>query len=383
MATPDLVSGSGARLQVSFFVDYDEPIDLGTVDASLPIATDSSTLHRLRAKLGVKLNSSTGIIRVGIIGDSWTDRVAIPQNLKDMLTAAYGTSGYGWISVDSDDSAVRLTGLTHTNANWTEYDASEDGAPDPTIGCAVDGKAIYTSGTTATVSISVVCESFKIAYRDGDGTFRYRVDGGSYTSVAGAESGNVEWVDITGLSDASHTIEIDTTVNTGEAVIYGYVARHTDPGIEFHKLGNGSIDGDQIETYLDQMQPFFEELELDAIIVALGTNDYRRAKPFESYAGAITGIADAVRAEVSDCGVILWAPADSDGTAVLPLTDYVAEMYRLSGSGEIGCEFFNHHKMFGTFEEADALGMWSDSLHLNDDGAYVAVKELVRRLFWL
>lgn len=378
MAEPVLTTGIGPRFQIAIDIEYDEPISLTYVDPSLPIATDGSTLHRVRAKLGVKEHSGTGILRIGFIGDSWTQRTNIVELFRDMVQDAYGASGYGWISCDDMNN---MAGLTHTQSGWTVYDASEDGAPDTNIGCAIDGKAAYATGTSATVSIAVECETFKIAYLDGDGTFRYRVDAGSWTNVVGQETGELEWVEISGLSDASHTFEIDLTGNTGTVVLYGYIASRSAPGVEVHKLGNAAIDGAQILDYMDYVAPYFEELELDAMVVILGTNDYRRSKPFSTFTDCVTGLIENARAAVPDCGVILWGVADSDGTVVRPITDYVTEMHRLSS--ELGCEFFNHHKMFGTFAEADALGMWNDSLHLNDDGGYVVSKELTRRFFWL
>jgi len=358
----------------------------GSTTVELPLATDGGTLHRLRALLATKLKDSTGIIRVGLIGDSWTDNTVISTQLKGFLTTAYGTSGYGWIS--SDGGA--LSGLTHTRSGWTDFDASDlSGSPisepDPAIGSAIDGKAMSATGTSATDAITVQCEAFHIYYRDGDGTFRYRVDAGSWTSVAGTSSGDRAVVNITGLSDASHTVDIDLTGNTGTVVIYGYRATRTAAGIEFNQLGNGGIEGEQWLPVLPYQPDYWTDLALDVLIVILGTNDYRssRYNVLVNYAAAIEGLVEGARDAVSDVGVILWAPADTNGSPQRPLTDFVEEMYRLSGEDELDCEFFNHNKLFGTWAEGDALGLFSNNLHPSALGAYVASKELVRRFFWL
>ncbi len=379
-----------------WYDEFDHAIDYLTgaetaaeEEITLPVATDGRTLHRLRAKLAsclFPIGAPTGITRVMFMGDSWTDQNRIMQQIKDLLIAKYGESGFGWIAVDNDITLSRLTGLTFSRANWTYYDATEDGAPVAGIGCAHDGKAIYTTGTTATLSLAVKTQTLKIAYRDTvGGKFRYRVDGGAYTTVTGAGTGNKLFVSITGLTDAVHTIDIDTTVNSGgtTVVLYGFIGLRTAPGIEFHKCGNGSLHGEDVGTYISEMGPFFAEIQPDVLSTILATNDHRLSIPFTTFTAALQGFAASARSAVPDISVILWGPAQCSATAVLPLTDYVAEMYRLSGPTELNCEFFNNHAIFGPFAEANALGQWFDNLHLSDLGGYNASREFGRHFFGL
>lgn len=355
----------------------------------LPAATDGATLHRVRAKAATILNSGSAIIRVAtLLSDSWGDRPAIPLALKTGLVDAYGASGHGWISIDSDSGSFAMPGCTLTKSGWSVYDASSSGAPDGTVGCGLDGKAISTTGTSATASIVVQCETFKIGYRDTNGTFRYRIDydpedeePSEWVTVSGTSSGDKLYEVISGLSDASHTIEIDTTGNAGTVAIHNFIALRSASGVEFHKIGNGGINAAQIATFLDldDVQVDMNELGLDLGISILGTNDYREGIPIATFGSVLTNGINRARTAVPDCGHILWAPADSDGVTAIPLTDYRDEMYRLSK--ELGCEFFNHHKLFGTFEQADALGQWADNLHVSDIGGFSSTREMTRRLY--
>ncbi|MNO09469.1 hypothetical protein D3C81_2326660 [compost metagenome] len=45
-----------------------------------------------------------------------------------------------------------------------------------------------------------------------------------------------------------------------------------------------------------------------------------------------------------------------------------------------GHEFYNLHDDFGTYTYENALGMFADSVHLNDSGAHAMVRSLNRKL---
>ena len=335
----------------------------------LPVATDGRSLFRLRA--GVAIGEQ---IKVLITGDSWTERPAIPAALKTSLGSAFGATSYGWVSTNA---AFPYSGTSISHSGWTAYDAS--GGSAPVGGCGVDGQAIEATGTSATFSISdLPFDSLTIYYRDGDGAFRYRVDGGSWVTVTGGSTGNRDAVVIS-ASSGDHDVDIDLTGNTGVVRIYGMYADTASADAVMVKAGNSSLDAMQASLFADEIEDYAADINPHLVIVCLGTNDYRRGIPLETYIQGLYDIADAYRAGSPNCGLIFMAPADSDATAVIPLTEYRDAAYRFCI--ENGYEFYNLHDEFSDYATMNAIGLWADPLHLNNAGGRFVSNQIFKHFF--
>ena len=347
------------------------------VGSSRAAYTDGRSLYAWRARAAQLRRVSTGRARVMLLGDSWAEYLPIAQQMATLLYGIYGKSGDGWISSNASASGlvVPLNGVAYARTGWTIYDASTGAAP--TLGCGIDGQAISTTGTTATASISsVTATEVAIYYRQTTGTFRFQVDGGSFVSVTGDGSNTLGKFTISGLTNAPHTINIDTVGNTGTAVIYGYLAtRNAVPGVEVSKAGNASLRGVHLATYTDQIGQFAADILPDVAIVFLGTNDYRNSNsPVSVYIAALAALASAIRTGSPNTGLIFVAPADSNGAAVVPLSQYRDALYSFCIAN--GYEFWNMNEEYAGFSAMNALGVWDDSLHQNDNGGHLVARRI-------
>lgn len=346
--------------------------------ATCPAATDGRSLMRWRGKAGLIAGGDATVkLRIGIIGDSWAEYTTIPAVLRDALEDKWANAGEGWISVNT---LYKLNGVVLARSGWTFVDASATASFPNGVG--PDGHNIHATGTAATLSISnCTATDFTILYQDLDGTFRWQIDGGAWTTVVCGDTDEKAAVVIPSLTDADHTLSIDLTGNTGTVSIHGFTATRNVGGVELYKLGNAAIRSDHINNYYGQIGPGLEAagIELDAMIVLLGTNDYQNSgSPPSTYTTALDRLGAQIRSSSADVGMIYVAPADTNGTAITALTAYRDALYNLCVTA--GYEFYNMHDLWGTWPVYDALGLWTDDLHVNSYGATTFVDDITRRM---
>lgn len=332
---------------------------------TVPAYTDSRTMYKWRARLTTAAGASpTGLARVALLGDSWAEMSTIPSAMKAMVSGGNTDAGGSWQSVSINN---RLGGAFTRSAEWNYVDGGAvDISGQPT---GIDGQAIYTTSAVATATLSGVnATEFKIYYRKGSGTFRYRIDGGSWVAVVGDNSNTLGVVSLAGLANTSHTIDFDTTGNSGTAYLLGVYAKQGSAGIEVLKIGNSGLRGSMLRKWVSNVGPIAATLDIDLAIIILGTNDYRYADSTVSeYKSALRELIVQLRAGTPTMSILLVAPADTAGSSVTPLTSYRDAMYAVANLD--GCEFLNMHDMFGLYAQTNALGLWADDLHLNSTGA--------------
>ncbi|MCC2673284.1 MAG: hypothetical protein K0R58_231 [Ramlibacter sp.] len=350
--------------------------------SELPNVTDGRSLYSWRTKLAQILRGTTvAQAKIIVMGDSWAERLPIPQALADILYAAYTQkSGEGWIALFD---VAPLNAVAVTSSGWTTYDGSDTTAP--ASHCGFDGKALIATGTAATYGITnLTTTDLAIYYVNGNGTFRWRVDGGAWTAVAGTGTGAIAKVSITGLSNTTHTVDIDLTGNTGTVTLCGF--RATCPavkGVEVSKAGNGSLTGADLAMYVaDNVATYMADILPDVVLVILGTNDARLSEstPTE-YIAALTTLVAQVRSTSPNTAFIFVAPPDNAVAEVEPLTDYRDALYEFCVGN--GYEFYNMYDEWSDYTTMNALGAWADTLHLNDDGGYALAKRLHTKLLAL
>lgn len=346
------------------------------LSSKLPVATDGRGLWAWKAKLAMIARGEDALARMVMVGDSWIEYVPIPAAVVDVLTGGgLPRSGLGWISVRG---AHMPDGVTFSRSGFDLYDASTGDSP--VYGAGIDGHYIYTSSATAVATISnCPFTTVRIYYRNHGGTFRWRVDGGAWSTVTANNTGALGIATESGLPAASHTIEIDTAGNAGTVVICGVHVGTADPGFEVLKAGNGNLDAQQYSRFIGGVGGIAQDLQPDLVVMCLGTNDYTRAAATpEIYVQTLAQHVQTYRASAPDCGFIFIAPADSNRTAARPLTEYRDAAYRFAI--ENGHEFYNMHDEWPGHARANAAGLWEDNAHVNDNGARL-LAERIHTLF--
>lgn len=347
------------------------------ISSYLPAATDGRTLCKHRAKIGRLISGDpTAKLKIAIAGDSWAAFPAIPLAIRTLLEGAFPNAGEGWQSVFP---SYKMNGISLTRSSgWTEVDGSATGTFP--YGAGPDGHNIHTTTATATLTLAnIKATDLYIYCQSVTGAFRYRVDGGAWTTVTGTGDNTVRVVSITGLADQAHTLSIDTTGNAGVVSLHGFYATRNVRGVEVVKMGNPGTTGRMMRNYAQYVQPAAQTMDLDAVVFLLGTNDYQTgSSTVEEYIAGLTETAAAFRAATPEVGLIFVAPADSNGTASRPLTEYRDALYEFCIAN--GHEFYNMHDLWPAWATANALGIWADNLHTNNNGASSFAHDLNQRL---
>ncbi|MBF8765325.1 SGNH/GDSL hydrolase family protein [Pseudomonas putida] len=353
-------------------VGLDESTSDAIQAASTKKKTDGSRLWLYRARIAAALQG-TGKARVIFTGDSWTEHLLeTAQPLASKLYAEYGQSGNGWVGVRSDVSnpvAQLLNGAVFSKTGtWTLYDM--DGANSN----ALDGHALSAVGTTGTITIdNLKTNSFEWWYRNGDGSFRYSVDGGDPVVVTGEGTGERKKLSITGLSDGTHTLKFDLVGNTGTVMMYGGMATRAAPGVEFSKAGNGGSTSVQWQACAPFVQQYAAELLPDLAIIILGTNDRDSNISKATFKAGLQALVNAYRTGSPNCCVLLVTPVQSRSLTEMGLLgEYADAMREISETTDL-VEFIDLNAYMPPRVKTLEYGMWSDTVHLSETGGrYVA-----------
>uniref|UniRef100_UPI0018E5A59F GDSL-type esterase/lipase family protein n=1 Tax=Oceanicella sp. SM1341 TaxID=1548889 RepID=UPI0018E5A59F len=336
----------------------------------VPLATDGRTLYRWRGQLARIADGQAVQAGFGMTGDSWTELKEIPEAYWQMFgESRYGRSAAGFIKVTGGH---HVGGHARSaSAGWTEVDATA--TTTFPYGSGPDGLNIWTDRDGETLSYTnLACTEFRFLYFEYGGTWRYRIDGGAWSEVVCPDTGALNTILVSGLSDTVHTIDIDTAGNAGVVSLSGFIAtRAGAPGIVLNKFGNSGVTGFGIGKYHAQIHPQMRYAPLDLVQVILGTNDYRTSNsPVPVFLEAIGNVCAQLRAIDPDIGIVLTAPAKTNAVPVTPLSDYRDALYAFALAND--CEFLNLHDQMGEWAQAHDQGVMLNDLHFSTAGGRAA-----------
>lgn len=343
-----------------------------------PIATDGATLFKYRAKLADIRSGIAGTkLRLGITGDSWTERPAIPAAIRGLFEGVFPNAGEGWQSVSTSN---RANGVTMAYSGFTFIDGGEvsiGGAP-----TGIDGMSLSTTTAAATLTLgNCQCTDLKIYYYDNDAGFQYNIDGGAWVTVAGKGTNAMAHVDVSGLTDSKHVLNVSSAGNTSTLYLLGFYATRAVDGVELSKMGNSGAYSTYIDQWVGNVQPFAATIDLDLLIIILGTNDQRySSSPPAKYVEVLKKLVDGYRAAIPDLGVVMICPAITSPDVInIPLSSYRDALHQFCIAN--GCEFYNLHDAFGPYAQANALGQFADTLHPNARGSLNLAYQLNSHFF--
>lgn len=342
-----------------------------------PTITDGRSLHRARMKLAQIAAGVPGAkLKIAGIGDSWWEMPQITRAFRDFAGARTGLSGEGFRPAAGGNT---VGPATWARADWTDVDGSSS-SPVFTYGAGPDGNGVYSALTTSTMTLTdVVATDIHIYSYQHGGTWRYRLDGGAWSTVTEDASGDFRVTSITGLADAAHTLEIDTVGNAGTVSMAGLYTTRAVNGAEILKFGNGGTRGDRVLGYAQYLTAPMAHMQPDVAVVILGTNDYRSASsPPATYLEALQAIVAAGRAAVPDIGFVFVIPPQTDGSAVTPLSAY-RDIVQPWAEAE-GLEVVSLLDRWSDYATANAHGLFMDTLHVNALGAGVLTADILTNL---
>ena len=323
------------------------------------------SLNRWRAALAKYRVSQSNRVKLLFVGDSWVAQAYIASAVKEVLG---GTLAADSFHPPAAGGEIGTTGFSKSGT-WTEVDASAT-ATFP-YGIGPSGFQIWSDATDGTITLSnLEATDIKIYRHNHGGTWRYQVDSGGWVTVNDSSDGLMESVTISGLSDAAHTLEIDTTGNAGVVAIDGFYSwRDGINGFELARLGNSGATSVQQSRYHAEMVQFIEDLQPDLIVTILGTND-QFGTPMANHYAAIIDLITRVRAVLPDMGFIHIVPPQSDGasqgTVYFTLADYRDATRRIVR--DAGTEYLSLVDLMADWETENSRGLWDNWGHLNANG---------------
>ncbi|HBR1766590.1 TPA: hypothetical protein L9M09_001284 [Klebsiella quasipneumoniae subsp. similipneumoniae] len=336
--------------------------------------TTGATAWKFRAKKSKLELSLPSKLKIGFTGDSWTEHNTIPQVFADYFYSKYGKSGDGWIQLNIDNPN-QINGIVLNRNGWAVYDASGNAAP--AFPTAMDGMYIYTNTTTSTLTLSnLYSSSVQIFYYDNNGAFRYSLNGGTPVIVTGSGTNKIVSVTISGLDVAvATTISIDSAVNAGTVVIYGFYSEGTGNGVEISKMGNGGITAPQYIKTLPFLSQTGAVVAPDMLIMIIGTNDFRTSVTLQAFRDSLASWIGAWKAVIPDSSIIMVAPPQCNASGANPLSSF-RDVMRDVAINE-GVEFYSMYDFMNTsYAKSNAQGLWKDNLHLSNVGARFLLNQL-------
>jgi lysophospholipase L1-like esterase len=302
--------------------------------------------------------------------------------VRDSLRSNYPTAGV----VGGRGYYSPSQGIT-TPADWPV--ARSGGSNSATQGLGLKSWALST-GNTLTLTTGLVTSVSLRYYKNGaSGSFSWKVDGGSATTVSanGATSDFNETV-ITGLGGTAHTIVI--TGVSGLVLFDGFFEMNGDEtkGVRVWESARSSITAAAFAgnaTWYDA----FTAIQPDLVLIELGANDAFGVNPPNSaatYKAAILSIISSIRTKTTIAPSIVLCPvwSISPQVGVTPIgtwNDYVAALYEIAAADEAIC-VCDVRQFFRTSLTVDtAGGLLGDTAHPGVQGSKVyaeAVLDFIR-----
>lgn len=342
--------------------------------AAYPIVSDGASLIQWKAKASKIKSGLTQQIRLLITGDSWAEHKTITNEILPIVRTEYGEAGSGWINLGVENNQLDNISVSKSGT-WDYRDL--DAATTFPHGSGPDGFILTSTAAGDKLTVSNLSKGDKLTvfYGKADEAFKYSINGGAETTITSSASGST--VQSTTI-DVSANSNIVFTTLSGTVVLFGlHLRKSTGSGVEVTKVGNGNATGFDYSKISPTAQADFNNyLKPDLVIIILGTNDYRHGRTVASFKAGILAMINGYRTNNPNCGFILIAPARSNASSSIPLSDFRDAIYEIAQ--EQKCEFYNMYDDWGQHSFESANGMWNDSLHVSKSGAYRIAKKLFK-----
>lgn len=338
--------------------------------AAPPVITSGTGLHAYRANIAkAKAGVASQVAKVVLTGDSWTEwRVIAGVPISERLWAAHGQSGTGWLGLYADESGEQSQLVGNARlvraGTWTRQDMVAG------VSLSPDGYAFDTSDTAATITITQArADRIRWYYLDGQGAFRYSLDGGAAVTVTCGNTGAVLALDLSGLTAGDHSLTITHTTTTAVMRHFGGYATMGTTGVEFSKCGNGGSYGGQWQTIAPGMSSVITNaMAPDLVMVILGTNDARSGYDADQYEAGLRALIAAWRAASATCGFVLCLPPECGQAVASPLyRAYHARLAKIQAD-TAGVEILSLYDFWPSYSVSNSQGLWSNNLHPNLSG---------------
>lgn len=319
------------------------------------------------------------------IGDSWTNDGSITRPLNNWLQTTYGNAGAGYVGIGMNHGTPDVALATYTRTGtWVD----QDNAATSILGRGVDIADATSTDTATPAQVTIGSATFNIAVihflkQTNGGDFRYRIDGGSWTTVTTANAGDLySTTTISGLTTATHTLDIQV-LNAGTAgvTLFGVDLQRTGIGARLHRMGNPGANSTQYAAAnVTLWEAGLTALAPTSVAIMLGTNDMSQSITPTAFGANLETIITRINATLPLVDVILTPPADNGLTGkpqqVAAFRDEMRNVAVRKGAFFID----TYAAMGSSYANGNARGLYANSSHPNNYGGWVISNAIIRAL---
>jgi hypothetical protein len=364
--------------------DVTPPADTIITDTITPATANFSQLTAWKA---YRANPSSRYDML-LIGDSYTQGNFYSWRLRGKLLSdgfLDGGPGYdsfgrwdpvGMYSIDGSMDPAELT-FTYDPLLW-------DTSPGDYFG-PCGNVTNNAPNATITVSARVLLNSFTIIFQrhPNAGNFRYRINGGNWTTVSAANAtadiGNV----LINVTDAGDNIDLDIEPLQAGQVFCGVLARRDGDVLNLHKVGSSGTTADFFAHNL-LWEKSIELLTPKGAIIMFGTNEMDANVEPAQMRMNIQHIIDQLRQAQPNCDIIIMCPPETlyenEDPRKYKIANYADMLFRLALKNHAA--FIDLAKVFGPFSQASINSdlMSTDRKHPGDVGSELIAQTIFNGL---
>ena len=306
---------------------------------------------------------------IAFVGDSWTiGQTYLSPFAKRMRTM--GNGGVGYVELDNHDVVT------------------PDGATRVTTGTWTDSTSIYSPHTGSTTSsdtttparksISAYAEKMTIHYLGGGGTFRYRIDTGSWTTVNNSSASGAQTITISGLSTVGlRTLDIE--IVSGTTTLFAVDVRvSSTPGICVSGIARSGQTANGFAA-LDQtaLNTFYTSINPVAIGIMLGVNDWQSGRTSAQFKSDLSTLVGKLAAANPTADIFLMTQTDSGYPTPENFAPFIQAIQEIALSGNY--PFIDLWDIFGSYS-SNAYGLYTVGLHPSAKGGQALAEVLLSRI---
>lgn len=322
-----------------------------------------------------------------LLGDSYTAGFYSEYLRKFLVSDGYPDGGAGWCSfsrfgttIGTANGSINFEDLSfnYTPSQWDFVNTNTLGLNGHVVANAANA-VITITATQLVSSITLVYEK-----HSGAGSFRYRVNTGSWTTVSTANATQTigsTVIDTSSLT-ASFTVEVET-LDTG-IIFMGCIGRKSGNVLCLHKAGiSGGNAG-----MMAQNQVWSDNAALTTpkgVAIMFGTNEMSGGTLPSVFRANLENIITKIRAIEPYCDILIMSPTytkyETENPTAFSLDAYAQVAFEVAIKYEAA--FINFSQGFGAFSQAaiDAGFMNPDRLHPGKPRGAKYMAELIVKLF--
>jgi lysophospholipase L1-like esterase len=350
----------------------------GTADTVITdtITPASANFNQLKKWAAYKVNP-TGRYDMLLIGDSYTQGNFYSWRLRGKLLTngfADGGPGYdsfgrwdptGMYSIDGSMDPSELT-FTYDPLLWDTSPGNYYG-PCGNVTNTVANAQITVSSKVLLTTMTIIYERHTSA-----GEFRYRVNGGSWTTVTDASATEDIGSVVVNVENEGDNIDLDIEPLKAGQVFCGVLARRDGDVLNLHKVGSSGTTANFFanNTLWEQS---IKLLTPKGAIIMFGTNEMDQNVTPAQMKINVQHIIDKLREAQPNCDIMIMCPPETlyenEEPRKYKIANYADMLFRLALANHAA--YINFAKVFGPFSQSsvDSDIMSADRKHPGDAGS--------------